>query len=184
MAYTDTIERVAVTDSKTVMADRVRYMSGEAECSLYEIDEPWDFRKESLEDFCRRNVNYGQSETIEEKDIDKRFEEISAGHEYDRYALVLYTDVYTEDDGAYTVNNVSREGKIFAPRGASNDDLLDILKENGLFNKTYDNKAFNVSGDDMLAEIETDEGYPLCRLEKEETPIREKKTREKKSPKL
>lgn len=185
MTFTDTIERVAVTDSATILADRTRYMSGEVECILYEIDEAWDFKKESLEEFCRRNVNAGGSETVSEKDIDKRFEEAARGCELERYEKVDYIDVYTEYDGqgeSYIVNNVSRDGKLFLPKGCTDDDLLDGMKASGIFKKECESSLFVVTGDDMLVEIEQEDGYPLCRLEKEDTTICHRKEKERKSP--
>lgn len=181
MAYSDSVERVAVNDSGTVIADRVRYMSGETECSLFKIDEAWDYKKESLEEFCLRNINYGSSETFSEKEIDAEFEKAAKDHEYDRYALVDYYDVYTEEDGTYTVNNLSREKKIFAPKDASDEDLIEALKGDNYFRKNADNSSIVVSGDDLLVELEQDDGYPLCRLEKEETTICPKKEKERKA---
>ena len=185
MVFTDTIERVAVTDKETILADKVRYMSGDIECSIYKVDELWDYKKESLEEFCRRNINFGGSETINEKEIDKRFEEEAKGSEYDRYEIVDYSDVYEEGDGSYFVNNVSRDGKLFAPKSATDNDLIEALKADNFFAKTEDNKEFTVTGDDILVEIEkTKNGYPLCRLEKEETAIHRKKEKEKKKQRL
>jgi len=180
MSYKDTIERVAVTDSATIIADKTRFMSGEVEYSLYMIDEAWDFREEALEEFCRRNVNDGMSETIDEKEIDKKFEEAAQGCEYERYELVDYTDIYTEEEGIFTVNNVSREGKIFVPKECTDNNLINALKADGFFLKEAANRTIHVTGDDMLVEFEMDDGYPICRLEKEDPVICPQKEKEHK----
>lgn len=85
-----------------------------------------------------------------------------------KWRLIDYFDIWGNENDGYEVNNLCVVfDDLFISDGITNGELIDYLKKINFFSEDATENTITVNDMGDMIEFETsDNGYPLCRLER------------------
>lgn len=81
--------------------------------------------------------------------------------------LILYTDIWGNEEDGYWVNNAYNAGDVDLPENYTEEDLIYILKEKGFLKETVtrDELYFDYNSADSIEIFREKDYMPICRIE-------------------